>query len=124
MVEYNGNLYGTSIKSIEESQATGKISIIEIDVQGCKILKRSNIDALYMFFAPPSMEELEMRLRGRKSETDESIRQRLQAAKQEVEIANSSGIFDYILINYNSRETARSLRKILEENYEHLRQTQ
>lgn len=118
VVEYNGELYGTSIKSIEDSQATGKIGIVEIDVQGCKILKKSEIDALYIFFTAPSLEVLESRLKGRRSESKESLRRRLETAQEEMKIATSSNIFDYILTNYESKETIKTVRRILERHYE------
>ena len=70
-------------------------------LQGIKQVKKSGLLARYIFVAPPSFEVLESRLRGRGTETEESIQKRLARAKQEMEFANIPGTHDRIIISDN-----------------------
>lgn len=94
--QYCGHYYGTPRAQIEAWLADGKNVILEIDVQGCRQIKAKRDDIVTVFIAPPSMEVLEKRLRGRGTESDEVIAQRLQAAKGELEKASE---YDYVVIN-------------------------
>lgn len=94
--QYCGNYYGTPRAQIEAWLAEGKNVILEIDVQGCRQIKIKRNDVVTIFIAPPSMEVLEKRLRGRGTETDDVIANRLHAAKGELEKASE---YDYIVIN-------------------------
>lgn len=97
--EYNGNYYGTSVTDYENVAEAGKICIIEIDISGAKSLKASNkmkVKPYFVFISPPSNEELEKRLRGRGTETDEVIQGRLNRAIEEVEYGETHGNFDYV----------------------------
>ncbi|KAF9679662.1 hypothetical protein SADUNF_Sadunf06G0037900 [Salix dunnii] len=109
----HGNLYGTSIEAVEVVTDTGKRCILDIDVQGARSVKASSLEAIFIFICPPSMEELETRLRSRGTETEEQILKRLQNAKKEMEQGQSSGIFDHILYNDNLDECYESLKKLL-----------
>ena len=71
------NIYGTSLAAVEAVATKGQVCVLDIDVQGAEIVKKSTLDALFVFIAPPSMEELEKRLRGRGTEKEESIQKRL-----------------------------------------------
>lgn len=81
---YSGNCYGTPRASVEEHIAEGKQVILEIDVQGGFQIREKMPDATLIFIEPPSMEVLEQRLRGRGTEAEEVIQQRLEAAKVEL----------------------------------------
>jgi guanylate kinase len=75
-VEYatvHGNLYGKSRKAVEAVQATGKVSVIELDVQGAQTIKQSDMNAYFVFIEPPSIDHLEERLRGRGTEVCDVI---------------------------------------------------
>jgi guanylate kinase len=113
--------------------------ILDIDVQGARSVKASSLEAIFIFICPPSMEELEKRLRSRwvrsshqlltihvfsctcsnlnlinrGTETEEQILKRLRNAKTEMEQGHSSGIFDHILYNDNLDECYESLKVIL-----------
>lgn len=115
-VNYNGNLYGTSFKSIYDSLQPNKIHIIEIDIKGCEILKKVNFDARYIFIAAPSMDVLESRLKGRKSETPESIKRRLEIANHEMSYMNKEGFFDFIIINHHSKDSYKILLEYLKDD--------
>lgn len=97
--QFSGNYYGTTVKSVKKVSEAGKICLLDIDMQGMKAVKfETDLNARFLFIAPPSMENLEMRLRGRGTETEESIAKRLAAAKAEMEYAQT-GAHDQILVN-------------------------
>ncbi|XP_011033313.1 PREDICTED: guanylate kinase 2-like isoform X2 [Populus euphratica] len=115
-VEYasvHGNLYGTSIEAVEVVTDAGKRCILDIDVQGARSVKASSLEAILIFICPPSMKELETRLRSRRTETEDQILKRLQNAEVEMEQGKSSGIFDHILYNDNLDGCYESLKKLL-----------
>lgn len=78
---FGGNRYGTSKGTIAEQGGKGKVVVLDIEMEGVKQIKRSGMDARYVFVAPPSEEELEKRLRGRGTEKEESVLKRLEQAK-------------------------------------------
>ena len=83
--EFSGNIYGTSKSAIEKVVSDGKICILDIDVQGVKQVKNTDLNPHYIFLKPPSLIELEKRLRERKTETDESLQLRLDTAAKELD---------------------------------------
>lgn len=99
------NIYGTSYAAVQKVQNDGKVCILDIDIQGVQNVKKSSLKCNYVFIAPPSMEELESRLRGRGTETEEKIRVRLDNAKGELEFGQQPGNFDIIIVN-DDLETA------------------
>ncbi len=95
--EVFGNYYGTSKKFIETSCQRGQIVILDIDVQGTlQIMNQADLGAVYIFITPPSIAELEKRLRNRGTETVKSLQERLSAAEKELSFKNR---YDYIIIN-------------------------
>ena len=81
---YNGNYYGTLKEEVNKRLNAGKLVVLVIDVHGAANIRRMYPGATTVFLLPPSEEELERRLRGRGTETEESIRERLATAKQEL----------------------------------------
>lgn len=96
---YNGNMYGTSKKAIQDVVDSGKACVLDIDMQGVKKMKNSGIDCYYVFVKTPSLEELEKRLRSRGTETEESLSKRLEIAKKELAFAETPGNFNRVIIN-------------------------
>ncbi|CAH1759931.1 5608_t:CDS:2 [Entrophospora sp. SA101] len=96
--EFSGNLYGTSVDAVKAVADLGKICILDIELQGVKSVKKTDLNARYLFIAPPSIEVLESRLRKRGTETESSIEARLKAAKEELEYADLEGSHDFIVI--------------------------
>ena len=101
----HANMYGTSIKAVEDVQSRGKICILDIDIQGVQKVKASSLQCKYVFIAPPSIEELESRLRGRGTETEDKIQIRMKTAVDELAFGNAPGNFDVIIVN-NDLEAA------------------
>jgi len=97
--EFSGNIYGTSRKAVQDVLNTGRICVLDIDVQGVKSLKRTDLNPLYIFIKPPSIEALEKRLRDRGTETEESLKKRLDAAHAEMEYSKEKDAFHHIIVN-------------------------
>jgi guanylate kinase len=106
--KFGSNRYGTSKKTIEEQSAKGKVVVLDIEIDGVRQVRASDFGARYVFIMPPSVEELETRLRGRGTEKEESIRQRLDRAKEEIEFANQGG-FDKVIVNDNLESAYKEL---------------
>lgn len=107
--EVFGHYYGTSKEFVLRQQEMGKHVILVIDTQGAMQL-RGKFPAVFIFIAPPSIEELKMRLIKRKTENEESIHERLSWAKQEMTMA---GKYDYNIVNDNLVIAYDVLRSIL-----------
>ena len=109
--EVHGNLYGTSIAEIERARATPGCTgmIFDIDYQGARQIRSKVDDVVAVFILPPSMQELERRLRGRASETEESLRRRYAIAEREIE---HYALFDYVIVNDDVKRAFDELRSI------------
>lgn len=90
------NYYGTPNDYVEEILKNGHNCILEIDPQGAKKVKEKRPDAVYLFIIPPSMKELEERLKGRGTETNIEIEKRLGNVLNEMEFL---GLYDYVIVN-------------------------
>ncbi len=104
--EFAGNYYGTPRRAVEERLAAGVPVLLEIELQGARQVRAAMPDALLVFLAPPSREELIRRLVGRGTEAPEVIARRLETA--EVELAAQSE-FDVVLVNEDVEEVSRRL---------------
>jgi len=93
---YVGNYYGTPRAYVEQEIAKGRDVILEIEVQGATQIKKKFPEAILLFVTPPSIAELEKRLRGRQTENEETIKKRLTQAKEETKYIPD---YDFILIN-------------------------
>jgi guanylate kinase len=107
--KFGSNRYGTSKKTIEEQSAKGKVVVLDIEMEGVKQIKKSGIDARYVFIKPPSFEELEKRLRGRGTEAEEAVNKRLTQAKVELEYADTPGVHDIIIVNDDLEKATKEL---------------
>lgn len=105
------NLYGTSRMAVERLQQQGIDVVLDIDVQGAAILRQAGlVDAAYIFIAPPSVAELERRLRGRGTEAEEMIATRLANARAELAAMSS---YEYLLVNRQVEESVELLTAII-----------
>jgi guanylate kinase len=108
--EVHGNFYATSQKRIAELRAAGRDVVLEIDWQGAEQVRRIFPEAVGIFILPPSLAELERRLRARGKDPDEAIRRRLAAAEAEM---GHAGEFDYVIINNDFEEARRDLAAVV-----------
>ncbi|PVZ96612.1 hypothetical protein BB558_007467 [Smittium angustum] len=111
--EFSGNYYGTSIKAVENVKNKGKVCILDIETEGVKQVKNTNLDARYIFISPPSFEELRKRLLGRQTETEESIKKRLDTAAKEFEYAKQPGAYDIKIVNDDLEKAYKNLKSFI-----------
>ncbi len=107
--EVHGNMYGTSVEEVSRHQQAGSDVILDIDVQGAaQVRQRAN--PVTIFIAPPSLVELERRLRGRGTEDENTLAVRLANAKKELACIPA---YDYLIVNDRLAEAVDSLRSII-----------
>jgi len=112
--EFSGNMYGTSKMAIQSIQEKGQICILDIEMQGViQIKKIPELDPNFVFVQPPSIEELERRLKERKTETEESLKKRLDTAKRELEYGANKDNFDIIIVNDDVDKASAELRAFM-----------
>lgn len=104
--EYAGNGYGTPRRPVEERLAEGRPTLLEIDLQGARQVRAAMPDALLVFLAPPSFEELARRLTGRGTEPPEVTRRRLDTARIELSAEDE---FDEVVVNDTIESAAARL---------------
>lgn len=109
-VKFGDNYYGTPKKRIEELTAEGTNVLLKIEVEGAGNVRKVFPDAVTVFIVPPSMEELEKRLKSRGTETEETYRKRLEIAHDELKRACE---YDYVVVNDTVPECADRICAIL-----------
>lgn len=109
--EFVGNCYGTPRSQVCARLENGISVVLDIEVQGAAQVKKKLPEAVTVFLAPPGLETLERRLRGRGTETEEKIRARLETARREMALAPT---YDYTVINDDPDRAARELGAILD----------
>ncbi|MCC8135863.1 MAG: guanylate kinase [Ruminococcus sp.] len=107
---YCGNYYGTLLSEVDDKLEEGKNVILEIEVQGAMKIRQLRPDALFVFVIPPSVRELERRLRKRGTETDEVIAKRVAAAVEELKYAPK---YDYIIVNDALEDAVSDFRAVI-----------
>ena len=108
--EVHGNRYGTAQSVIREALARGQDLVLEIDWQGAQQVRRLLPEAIGIFILPPSVAELERRMRSRGQDSDEVIRRRMASAEEEI---SHSPEFNYVIINKDFDEAKRDLQAII-----------
>lgn len=108
--EFSGNFYGTKREFVEKCLENDENLILEIDTKGALQVQSLMDNAVLIFIAPPSVQELEKRLRGRHTETEEAIQKRLNSIKLEIE---NSKHFDYKIINDTVENAVKELERII-----------
>lgn len=106
----HGNMYGTSLSEIEIARKTANGVLFDVDYQGARQIKARMPEAIGVFILPPSLAELERRLRGRGTEDEPTTLRRLQAAKGEIE---HYGFFEYVIVNDNIQRAYDNLRAVV-----------
>ena len=109
---FNGNYYGTLREEVDKRLAARKVVVLVIDVHGAANIRRMFPGATTVFLLPPSVEELERRLRDRKDTSEEQIKIRMARAEWEIE---QSVWYDYVVVNQNVHDCAREILKIIEQ---------
>lgn len=114
---YNGNLYGTPRWPMDQALARGKTFLLEIEVKGTRQLRERGIPGLYLFIAPPSLEELRRRLIHRGSNDPVEIEQRVRIAEDELaasrELVAGAPLYDHVLLNVDLQATIDAVQRLL-----------
>jgi len=98
--KFSSNYYGTSVQAVKDVMQQGRRCILDIELQGVKQIKanHSELGCVYVFISPPSWSTLASRLKGRGTETDASVKARMEAAYNEIEYAKQK-MHDYVIVN-------------------------
>ena len=104
------NYYGTPLKKVEEKLAAGEDILLEIDTQGAMKVREKFPEGVYIFILPPSLAELERRIRGRDTETEDVLKKRLAAAIDEIEEGRR---YKYVVTNDEVEDAVEAVRAIL-----------
>ena len=113
--KFVGNYYGTPMEEVEKLRNEGKNVLLEIEVQGATQVREKCPDALTIFIIPPNMEELEKRIRGRRSEPEEIVQQRLAKASKEMKMMDN---YKYIVCNDDPKLAADLISSIIKRHME------
>jgi guanylate kinase len=108
--QFAGNCYGTPRQQVEEKIQQGKSVLLEIELEGARQIRTSFPQAMRIFILPPSMQELEQRLRGRGQDSEEAIARRLRRASEEI---NAAGEFDFKIVNDNFETALKDIEAAL-----------
>ncbi len=114
--EFVGNYYGTSLEMVNKLREEGKNVILEVEVQGALQIKEKCDDAVLIFITPPSFTELERRIRDRKTESDDVIRERLEKAALEMQ---SLHLYKYLVCNEDPQMAAAIITTIIKRSSNH-----
>jgi guanylate kinase len=106
----HGNMYGTPIEPIEEALAQGKNALLVIDVHGAAQVRDARPDSVLIFLMPPSIDELKRRLMNRKTESEESIKIRLDNAMHEIELSLK---YDYLVTNHDIEQATSEIAQLI-----------
>lgn len=109
----HGNLYGTSKTELDRLFNLGNDVILDIDTQGATQVRGSGVGGVFISLLPPSMEELERRLRGRDTDDEEVIRRRLERAVEEIRFIIEEKVYDYLIINDNLVSALDVLKSVI-----------
>lgn len=108
--EFVGNYYGTPTVALQEMSEEGTDVLLDLTIAGSMALKENFEQSVTIFLLPPSLEELENRLKGRGTESEEMIKARLEVAKNEIGFV---GNFDYVVVNDDIDEAAKKIYSII-----------
>ncbi|KAF2759436.1 guanylate kinase [Pseudovirgaria hyperparasitica] len=115
--QFGGNRYGTSIAAVESIASTGRICILDIELEGVKQVASHKTfpRPFFLFLAPPSLDVLEERLRARATDNEDAIQKRLAQAKVEMDFAERGEIHDQVVVNEDLEKAYNEVRRFVEE---------
>ena len=108
--EYVGDRYGTPREPVDAALARGEDMLLEVDLEGARQIKRRKPEAVTVFLVPPSLAELERRLRERGTDSEEKIQKRLRRAEQEIAALQE---FDYVIVNDVLNEAVTAFQSVV-----------
>ncbi|XP_078489522.1 retinol dehydrogenase 10-B isoform X1 [Ciona intestinalis] len=111
--KFSNNMYGTSKQAVQDVLKNNKICLLDIDEQGVKSIKKTDLDPLCVFIAPPSLKALQNRLNDRGTETAESIERRMATATSALQYSEEKGVYDIIIVNDILEAAYKKLKEFL-----------
>lgn len=129
--EFSSNLYGTRLekrrqngnvwheqftfskKAVTDVTSTGRICLLDVDKQGVKNIRATDLKAVFIYVSPPSFEVLSQRLRARQTDSESAIEKRLNEAKESMEFSKEPGVYDHIILNDQLDDAYQQLVKVL-----------
>lgn len=115
-----GNKYGTSFVAVESVKQKGQICVLDLEVKGVQSIKKTSMGAKFVFIQPPSMQVLEQRLRGRNTESEDSLAKRLQSAQESLDYAKQSDAYDLVIINDDMDQAYAQLEAFVKSHWKNL----
>lgn len=109
--QVHGNFYGTHAGALERALGEGRDILLDIDTQGARQLQARYPEAVLIFIIAPSMEELEQRLRERRSDAEGEIERRLRRAREEIQLWRR---YDYLIVNRDVKEAVEQLTAVIQ----------
>ncbi|KAL8656214.1 MAG: hypothetical protein Q9210_000409 [Variospora velana] len=109
--QFGGNYYGTSVKAVKDVAEKGRICVLDIEMEGVKQVKKTDLNARFLFLSPPSIEVLEQRLRGRGTEDEVGLRKRLEQAEKEMAFSKEEGAHDRVVVNDELEKAYQEVEK-------------
>ncbi|XP_069107652.1 guanylate kinase-like [Argopecten irradians] len=120
--QFSANCYGTSKQSVKSIQSTGRICFLDVEINGVKSIKKTDLAARYVFVQPPNMEVLKERLVGRGTESDDSLKRRLDSAQEALDYANEDGAYDHIIVNDDLDEAYSRLKLVVADDIKKMKE--
>jgi len=115
--QFGGNFYGTSKQAVNDIRSTSRICILDVEIQGVRSIRKTDLNPRYIFVKPPSIEALEERLRKRGTETEDSLTKRLNHARADMKAAEDEpNLFDHVIVNDDLEVAYKEFLKILEQD--------
>ena len=114
--KFGGNCYGTTIKAVDDVTQRGTVCILDIDMQGVKSVKNTDLDPYFIFISPPSHDVLRERLTNRGTETPESLQKRLDHSFAEMEYSKEPGSYDLVIVNDELERAYAELKEFVTSN--------
>ncbi|XP_061183844.1 uncharacterized protein LOC133192027 isoform X2 [Saccostrea echinata] len=114
--QFSGNRYGTSKMAVDMIQKSGRLCVLDVEINGVKNIKQTDLNAQYIFVKPPSLEDLRKRLERRGTETKESLQKRLDTAQEALQYAEQPGSYDHIIVNDDLNTAYEQLKQIVKDD--------
>ncbi|XP_055355205.1 guanylate kinase-like [Paramacrobiotus metropolitanus] len=115
--EFCGHRYGTSKRAVLSVLETGKLCLLQLNMQGLKNLKKLDLNPVCIWIDTPNLEELEERITERGAESEAELEERLAAAKEEKAYGRTPGLFDFLIVNDNFDVAYDELKQLIERLY-------
>ena len=106
-------IYVFSKKAVEDVSHTGRICVLDVDKEGVKNIRKTDLHPVFIYISPPSYEILEKRLRARKTDSDSAIEKRLKESKESMEFSKEPSVYDHIVLNDKLDVAYKDLKEVL-----------